>query len=279
MIYGCAAWGLRETPLEEQFKLTKELGLDYLELGIANADMDIPADADSNILSKVEKLYVKYGIEPFCAATGCDFTVEKQDCLDNVVKIKKVIDICEFLRIKYLRIFAGFSPVEEVVGEKWNVMIKCLNEIAEYSSKTSVIPVVETHGGVNGFEDGVLHFRSTSAEKDALKKLVSQVSERIQFVYDPANLYAVGYDPAEFYNIIKGRTAYAHFKDFAPLESGHILPAACGESDMDWKSIFKAMEGFDGPVFIEYENVDEVREGIERSLKYLNKVEKELQNG
>ncbi len=276
MVYGCAAWGLRETPLEEQLKITRDLKLNHLELGIANAEMDIPADADQETLSKVKELYKNYEVEMYCAATGCDFTVAKDACYANVEKVKKVIDICEYLGVKYLRIFAGFSHCEEVVGERWDRMIECLNKVAEYSSNTSVTPVIETHGGVDGYDDGVVHFRSTSAETEAIQKLSAQVSERIKFVYDPANLYAVGYDPAEFYELIKSRTAYAHFKDFAPLKSGHILPAACGESNMDWKSIFKAMDGFDGPVFIEYENVEDVREGIERSIKYLNKIEKEL---
>lgn len=275
MIYGCAAWGFRETPLEKQLEITKSFGLKHLELGIANADNDIPLDADKEQLDKVKELYNKYGVELYCAATGCDFTVSKEDCYANVEKVKKVIDMCDYLGMKCVRIFAGFSHVEDVVGEKWEIMIDCLNKIAEYSSNTNVTPVIETHGGVDGYDDGVMHFRSTSAEKDAMAKMASQISDKIKFVYDPANLYAVGYDPAEFYNIIKDRTEYAHFKDFAPLESGHILPAACGESDMDWKSIFEAMRGFDGPVFIEYENVDDVREGIERSIKYLEKIEKE----
>ena len=278
MKYGCAAWGFRETPLEEQLKITRDFGFKYLELGIANAEKDIPADADRDTLEQVKNLYKKYGVELLCGATGCDFTVDKKDCLANVEKIKKVIDLCQYLGIKYVRIFSGFSPCGEVVGEKWDTMINCLNEIADYSSNTNVIPVIETHGGVDGYDDGVVHFKSTSAEKESVKKLVTQLSDRIKFVYDPANLYAVGYNPAEFYEIIKNKTAYAHFKDFAPLKSGHILPAACGESSMDWKDIFKAMEGFEGPVFIEYENVEDVREGIKRSIDYLNKIEKELAN-
>ena len=41
MKFGNASWGFRETPLEEQLKLTKRLGLEVLELGIANAPKDM----------------------------------------------------------------------------------------------------------------------------------------------------------------------------------------------------------------------------------------------
>ena len=42
MIFGNASWGFRETPLENQLKATKEMGLELLELGIASAPDDVP---------------------------------------------------------------------------------------------------------------------------------------------------------------------------------------------------------------------------------------------
>ena len=37
MLFGNASWGFRETPLEKQLEITSEMGLELLELGIANA--------------------------------------------------------------------------------------------------------------------------------------------------------------------------------------------------------------------------------------------------
>ena len=40
MKIGPAAWGFRETPLEKQLEITKNLGFSYLELGIAGHEND-----------------------------------------------------------------------------------------------------------------------------------------------------------------------------------------------------------------------------------------------
>ena len=67
MNFGNAAWGFRETPLEKQLEITRNMGLDILELGIANAPKDIPLDADEKVLDTVKELYKKYKIQlVFC---------------------------------------------------------------------------------------------------------------------------------------------------------------------------------------------------------------------
>ena len=89
MKFGNAAWGLRETPLEEQFKITAEMGLDVLEIGIANAPMDIQLDITDNQINSIKNMSEKYGVKMLCGATGNDFTTGN----DDIEKIKKVIDI------------------------------------------------------------------------------------------------------------------------------------------------------------------------------------------
>ena len=47
MRYGLAVWGLRFTPLREQLAMTRRLGVDLLELGIAGFRTDL-LQADSS---------------------------------------------------------------------------------------------------------------------------------------------------------------------------------------------------------------------------------------
>ena len=267
MVFGNASWGFRETPLEEQLKITKDMGLDVLELGIANAPKDVPLSVSDEEISRVISLYDKYGMDLCCAATGNDFSNgDKTD----VPKVKKVIDICEKMGVKYLRIFAGFSPVAEVTGERWENMIECLKEVAEYAKDKNVYLVVATHGGVNGFDDGVEHYLSTSAEENTLYKMMSELPENVKVNFDPANLWAVrNKHPENVFNNLKNRVAVTHLKDFAPLPSGHIKPAACGESDMDWTAILDALKEFDGPALFEYENIEDVEAGSRKCFEYI----------
>lgn len=267
MKYGSAAWGFRELPLEKRLEITRDLVLPVHELGIENADTDVKV---TDSVSDIKDLYEKYGIELICAATGNDFTEGNKN---DIGLIKKVVDMCKELGIKYLRIFAGFSPVDDVVGERWNVMIDALTELGNYSKGTGVTLAVETHGGVNTFDDGVEHFYSTSTQPEALKKLMEQIPENVFFNYDPANLYAVGIkNPDEIYQMIKDRVAYAHFKDFVTLPSGHLLPAACGESDMDWNTILNGISERDLLAVFEYEIPDDLKNGLERCYNYIKNI-------
>lgn len=266
MTLGNASWGFRETPLEKQLEITASMGLGLLELGIANPPGDLPLSASDAEIDAVRALYDKYGVALSCAATGNDFTKGNRDDLD---KVKKVVGICEKLGVRYLRIFAGFSPVGEVVGERWDTMISCLKEIKDYAKARGVAAVVETHGGVIGHEDGVEHFMSTSAQPETLLKMLEEVPG-LMLNYDPANLYAVGIErPETVYEKIRDRVSCIHLKDFVKLPSGHFKPGACGESDMDWRAILKALKGFDGPALFEYENTGDIEDGCRRSLAFI----------
>ena len=174
MKFGNASWGFRENPLDKQLEITSGMGLPLLELGIANAPNDLPLDITDSEIEKVKELFEEYKISLECGATGNDFTNGNKD---DVAKIRKVIDSCKKLGVKYLRIFAGFSPVNEVTGKRWDIMIGCLKETGEYAKAKGIIPVVETHGGVIGYADGVQHFHSTSTEPTALLKMLSELPD------------------------------------------------------------------------------------------------------
>lgn len=271
---GAAAWGFRELDIGEQLITCKRLGLNYMELGIANAPKDIPLDATADDLKKISDLYQKYGIPLSMAATGNDFTLDSEEQIKNeVLKIKKVTDICSFLGIKYLRIFAGFAHVEEVVGDRFRSMIDAITEVADYARSKKVVLAIETHGGVNASDDGVSYYTSVTTEQEQLRKLIGEIPDDVEFVFDPANLYVVGKKhPDEFYPILKGRIAYMHMKDFIVMPNGKVKPGACGESDMDWQALLNNISDFTGPILIEYEIPDNIEEGLKKSIQYFEKL-------
>lgn len=273
MIYGNAAWGLRETPIEKQFEITKKMGLRYLETGIANAPKDIPLDVTEKEIKNIAAMSEKCGIKMICAATGNDFTTGTAD----IEKVKKVIEICEKLNIPNLRIFAGFTPLKDMTEKIFEEMIASLCEVCEYAEKHGVTPVIETHGAVESYDDGVCHVMSVTTDADSLKKIMDRLPENAGICFDPANLYAVGIEkPEMIYTQFKDRVVYAHFKDFKKLDSGHLVPSFCGDGDMDWRGILKAMDGFDGAALFEYENPSDVENGLEKSYQNIMKYERNI---
>lgn len=268
--FGNAAWGFRNLELSEQLKITHSMGLHIHELGIANAPLDLSLDADKNALDSVKALYQKYDIQLLCAATGNDFSCASDQ---DAEKVKRVTDLCAYLGIRYLRIFAGFSAANEVCGARWDQMVCALNQCAEYAKERGVTLAVETHGGVNSFPGGeVEHFMSVTTDENMLARLKSELNPSITFLYDPANLYAVGEKhPNKIYRLLENRVSYVHLKDFKTMPSGHKKPAACGESDMDWGEILCGLRNFKGVMLFEYEIPENLEAGLIKSYQYIKK--------
>lgn len=272
-MFGSAAWGFRELELEGQLACAGRLGFEIHELDIANAPGDLPADADEKQISRVRKLYESYGIGLLCAATGNDFSLADENLVwADLEKVKRVIHICEKTGAKYLRIFAGFSPCAEVTGVRWERMVRAVNEAAKYAKGRGVVLCIETHGGVLTYPDGVEHFASVTTEYSCLQRLLSEVDDSVRFVYDPANLYAAGVEePEKILALLRDRICCIHCKEFAVTPSGHLKPAACGDTGMKWDDILGALKEFEGPVLMEYERTEDVEEGCQRSADFLGK--------
>lgn len=274
MKFGNAAWGFRETPLEKQLRITADMGLGYLELGIANAPNDIPLDVQDSEIEHIKELSAQYGVNILHAATGNDFTAG----IGDVAKVKRVMDICDKLNIQYLRIFTGFTPLSELSETAYADMLSALTSVCDYAAKKHVVPVMEIHGAVKVYDDGVEHIMSTTTDLGTLVDIMQRIPENARICYDPANLYAVGRkNAADFYENLKDKIAYAHFKEFMPLPSGHLSPSYCGAGNMDWKNILKSMADFDGVVMFEYENTEDVEAGLQRCYDYMIKEQKGME--
>ncbi len=265
MRLGNAAWGLRETPLERQLAITAGMGLDLLELSIAGYDKDfLQLDATPERIRQARAWFEAAGISPECGCTGNDFTGD--DAAEQLVKVKKVIDIAAAAGVKLLRIFAGFSSDSVVYGARLETMLACLREAACYGASKGVTLAVETHGGVAANGDALIHFNSTSTRVDTLDEIVKT---GVALNYDPANLAAAGAnDPAGYFERYKKHIKYVHLKDFKDVPGG-VFPAGCGEGRLDWPRLLEALRDYDGPALIEYELPGDIEDGLKRSLNFL----------
>ncbi len=266
MRLGLAAWGLRETPLEEQLKLTRDMGLSLLEFSIANYSKDVLQVGCSDAeIEAVKSLYSKYGISLECGCTGNDLTVD--DVAPQVEKLTEVIGIASKLGIRYLRIFAGFRSDSEIYGERWERMLNALKELHLLASAKGLLLCVETHGGVTALENGAqLHFNSVTTRGDCWEKILET---GVSILFDPANLAAAGaVCPCKFYERFRMHIRYLHLKDFRDVPGG-IVPAACGEGRLDYKKLLETIGDYSGPALFEYELTGDVEDGMRRSLSFL----------
>lgn len=267
---GLACWGMREMPLDDQLNLCGELGVRLVELDIANAPRGLPLDCGPDRLNEVKQTFQRHGLPLWYAATGNDFTLETDgEVRGQIDKVGRVIDLCGELGVRWLRIFAGFSPAEQIDGSRMERLLQALFQVCKKAEAKGVRLALETHGGVRPFGAGVEHFHSVSTRLDLLGQLVERSPAELWFLLDPANLLAVGEDPVRCYRLLEGRIAYIHAKEFVPLPDGGVQPAGCGAGTCDWAEFFAQTRGFDGPVMIEYENTGDVERGMRESLAFL----------
>lgn len=260
---GSAAWGFRELELPEQLDTAKKKGMVYHELGIANADTDIPLDASAEALEAVKKLYEVHGLQLTCAATGNDFTGE--DVETQVQKVCRVIAVCKTLGVQKLRIFTGFTPLFQMSEEKWQRLLEALDTVAAVAREHQVILCVETHGAVEPVLDGVRHIRSTSTQLRELSRILDRTD--VQLVFDPANLFAVGEaDIPTMFDALKDRIGYVHLKDFCPGDGGQLYPCALGGGGTAWEPIAKQLLALEVPLLFEYENPQDLEEGLDACI-------------
>jgi sugar phosphate isomerase/epimerase len=272
MQFGCAAWGFRETPLEQQLEITRQLGLDILELGIAGHENDrLQVDASESAIASVPALYYRKGVSLKGASTGNDFTQEEPvACLADLEKVMRVTTIAARLGAHTLRIFAGFSPAAEVTGARWDRMVLSLNAAVEHASRHGVTLAVETHGGVKAVPGGITHFHSTSTRPELLKRWLNEVSPQVRLLFDPANLGAVGMNEVEIldlYHELQPRIASFHLKDFKRVSATALEPCACGEGQLDWSKLMPEFRAFPGVGFLEYEMTGDIVDGLKRTLQ------------
>lgn len=271
MQLGNASWGFRQIPLVKQLAITRAMGLETLELGIAGHKNDfLQLNATSAQIDQARNWFRQYNIKLLCASTGNDFT--QVDSRDSAT-VKRAINIAAQLGIRYLRIFAGFSPIDEVTGKRWDKMVTLLNEVVTFARQHNVIAALETHGGVEPYLDGIRHFDSITTIAACWKRLADEVVAPFGVVFDPANLGAVGMDEKQILDLYsKLPVSYLHLKDFKETPQGALTPCACGEGRLNWRILWDELKNFIGPAMIEYELTEDIEDGLKRSQEYLQKI-------
>ena len=268
---GLACWGLRELPLEAQLALARRVGARGMEFSIANAPKDFSLAMDAADIARVRRAYDQAELPLNFVVTGNDFTQADPAAVQaDLDKVERVIALCGALGAQYLRIFAGFSPADDVVGERFTRMAAALTRAASAAERRHVTLAVELHGGVEPCGMGTRYIHSVTTRLDRIEEILAAVPASVMLLMDPANLWAVGVtEPQRYYRALRDRVAYFHIKDFVTLPDGSLRPAACGRSALDWAALVNEASDFDGALMAEYENPEDVEQGMRDCLNYM----------
>lgn len=270
---GCGWWGFREIPIEKHLEICKEFGFKTLEFGIGDElPSTISSHADDDTIRNTKALASKYGIRmPFVTVEN-DFTLpdntDHQQMLEHVLE---AIQVAYKFGVSHIRIFAGFTPAEEITENIYQQVIGAFEACAALCNQYKIQISIETHGRIEHKNGIAFHQNTISTDPKFLERLMKDLPDGVGFNYDPGNVKAVRPDDKTYcLDIINDRINYCHLKDWKQKDGGWVA-AAIGDDDLDYAELLPKIK-FDGIYQIEYEPLGDLTDGIVRSLHYLEKI-------
>jgi sugar phosphate isomerase/epimerase len=271
---GVGEWGFRNRPLSEWIALATRLGFKHLEFGIGGnwpgRLSESPTAADVAAFNRLAK---SHGVTTHYCCLENDFT--RPDAAGHATQVRTALAQlapAADCGAKVVRLFAGFTPAEQVTEQTFQRLLDALHQSAAAAAKLGMTIAIETHGAISQNADGSLSHRHTvSTRRDFIERLRKEMPREVAFNYDPGNLKAADPDDKRYaLDLLAGRVTYCHLKDWKRKGTGWVA-CAPGDDDIDYGKLLP-VKGYDGVYLIEYEPLEDTEDGIKRSLEYLRRV-------
>lgn len=288
--------GTPEYSLEEAMRLFKKIGMDGIEIIIAQDGYScaIPQDADDVQVLSVKRMAEEIGLE----IAGITPYLNRFNDLDEDIRVaecqalKRVIDMAELLGTKNIRIYGGkFMPGEEDPRDiKLLRLVQSMRECGDYAQQKGISLNMENHFGT---------MTVTASKSSSISHDINR--ENVGVLYDQANL---AFLPAEEYeeaiDLQSDCINYVHVKDLVYKngsggfvcsevakvneEERTVSSRIPGEGILDWKLILSKLKsiGYDGWLSLEYErrwhpqDLPDASEGMKRGHDYIRRLLKEI---
>ncbi|SMG40916.1 sugar phosphate isomerase/epimerase family protein [Arenibacter troitsensis] len=273
MKIGLGWWGFRELPFEEHLNICNQFGFKILEIGIGD---ELPSTfsigLDETVIGKSMSLASRFGIKLPYATVENDFTLTNLEDHNNMIEhVYNAIEQAALFKVSHIRLFVGFMPAEDITNKIYFQVIDAMKRCSQICREYDISISIETHGRIIHKNGIAFHYNTMSTDPKFLERLMRDLPGNVGFNYDPGNIKAVRpADKTYCLDIINERINYCHLKDWKRKQGGWEA-VAIGDGDLDYTRIFEKMK-FDGIYLIEYEPVQDLKNGISRSLNYLDNI-------
>ncbi len=236
---------------------------------------------DDALTDAVRKQAAECGIDLSSYTIGANFLTAGEDAHETseneyraeIDRVKKEVDVAARLGVKLMRHDVGYRKQEMCSYDQYEkdlpkVAAAC-REIADYAAQYGITTSVENHG---------FHFQGS----ERVKRLVRLVGrDNYRTTLDVGNFTCADEDAVSATMNNLDIASMIHFKDFyirksVPTDEGwfrslhgkYLRGAITGCGDLDLPAVVKAIKasGFDGYVSIEFEGMEECRQGSRISL-------------
>ena len=285
--------GTPEYTVFEAIELFRKIGLDGAEIVIQDGyKSGLPTDCPEELLSQVKACAEANHIEiPCLTPYNSRFNALDEDVRQSEIKaIAKVIDYCDYLGAKYIRIYGGnVAPGEE--GDRWDEkhakLVESMRTLGDLAAKKGVTLVIENH----------FNTMTVSAKQSA--DTIREINHpNVKILYDQANLtFTNNEDWPEATALQKGLVGHMHVKDLVfkggnkafvgngdvshpDEDSRNVITRIVGEGVIEWPDILRRMkaDGYEGWLSLEYErrwhpdDIPDASIGMKQSADYLKTI-------
>ena len=221
-----------------QFEVLKKLNIRYFEpRGIDGKNISTLNDEEVlELKAKMEQYGIKVSSigSPIGKIKLTDSFEEHFEVFKRVVKTAKMLDT------KYIRMFSFYHEGgDEWTAEERAEVIARLKKMIAHAEEQDVILLHENEKAIYG----------DTADRciDLMKELYGP---HFKAVFDPANFVQCGQDTKYAYENLKNYIEYMHIKD-ALFEDGKVVPAGCGDGNVEYVLNALMENGYDGFLSLE----------------------------
>lgn len=221
-----------------QFEVLKKLNIRYFEpRGIDGKNISTLNDEEVlELKAKMEQ----YGIRVSSIGSPIG-KIKLTDSFEEHFEVfKRVVKTAKMLDTKYIRMFSFYHEGgDEWTAEERAEVIARLKKMIAYAEEQDVILLHENEKAIYG----------DTADRciDLMKELYGP---HFKAVFDPANFVQCGQDTKYAYENLKNYIEYMHIKD-ALFEDGKVVPAGCGDGNVEYVLNALMENGYDGFLSLE----------------------------
>lgn len=278
MIIGLGEWGLHYRSIEEHCKIARDFGFRYLELGIGG---EFPGRISRDISQpEIDALLAclrEYGIKAPFVMLESDFTLEDEEEVRRMKeRVAHDILLSAKLGATHVRLFTGFELASGMTEKRWSHMLQAFTELNGLCAQHGIVITIETHGRITKKNEGFIQEHTATTDWHCLERLLKELPAGVGFNFDPGNLKTVaqGRPLTDYAKLLGNRINYCHLKDWKRVDD-YWVACAPGDDDLDYSGLLEAVS-YEGPYMIEYEQTEDIVEGIARSLQYLRSIRPDL---
>ncbi|MFW6311829.1 MAG: sugar phosphate isomerase/epimerase family protein [Nanoarchaeota archaeon] len=228
---------------------------------------------EKNNIDDINSLLKNYNMGVSSFSVTNDFVdPNKEKRKIEVEKLKESIDVANFLKAKYVRVFSGNKKdgVEYEQARLW--IVECFKELVPYAKSRGVTMVIENHGLFVG-------------KSFQVKELLNDIdSEFMKANVDVGNFLLANENPYNAVNNLEDYIAFVHLKDMKSVEKdaeglialdgskyeGTLL----GKGEVPLIKIINYLSKikYNGFMSIEFEGKGDPLKGTRESINYIKSI-------